>query len=216
MYKYVLFDLDGTLTDSAAGITNCIIYALNKMNIEVPSMEVLKTFVGPPLKERFCEVFSLSEEEGQRALELYRERFGPIGIFENEVYKGVFEMLDRLKKAGCILALATSKPQTFAEKILNHFDLYRFFDFVSGSDLNGGKQTKTDVMKEALKKMGAEKDKTVMVGDRCFDIDSAKELFISSVAVTYGYGTMEEIEKSAPDFVAKTPMEVYEIVLKGE
>ncbi len=216
MYKYVLFDLDGTLTDSALGITNCIIYVCEKMNLPVPSMDILKTFVGPPLTKRFSEVFFLSDEDAKKALSIYRERFAPIGIFENEVYPGIKEMLKELKMNGCILALATSKPQIFAEKILKHFKLDGFFDYVSGSDLVGGKQEKTDVMKEVLSNMKAEKDKTVMVGDRCFDIDSAKELGVKSIAVTYGYGTMEEIEKSGPDYVADTPMGVAEIILKGE
>lgn len=216
MYKYVLFDLDGTLTDSALGITNCIVYACNKMNLSVPPMDVLKTFVGPPLKQRFSEVFSLSEKDAERALELYRERFAPIGIFENRVYPGVLEMLKALKDGGCILALATSKPQIFAEKILKHFNLDEFFHFVSGSDLKGGKQEKTDVMKEVLEKMAADKEKAVMVGDRCFDIDGARELSVHSIAVSYGYGTDEEIKACRPDYVADTPMGVAEIILKGE
>ncbi len=216
MYKYVLFDLDGTLTDSALGITNCIIYVCEKMNLTVPSMDVLKTFVGPPLTKRFSEVFSLSEEDAKKALSIYRERFAPIGIFENQVYLGVSDMLKALKDSGCVIALATSKPQIFAEQILKHFKLDTFFDYVSGSDLTGGKQEKTDVMKEALSNMKAEKEKTVMVGDRSFDIEGAKELNVKSIAVTYGYGTMEEIDSCKPDYVADTPGEVAEIILKGE
>ncbi len=212
MFKYVLFDLDGTLTDSARGIKNCIIYSCEKMGLIVPDDKVLDTFLGPPLSEKYAEVFSLSKEEAERAVDIYRERFAPIGLFENDVYDGVFEMLKSLKDAGCILGVATSKPEIYANKILDHFDLTKYFDVLVGSDLKGGKHDKTDVLKEALLKMNP-KEKAVMVGDRCFDIESAHILGTYSLAVTYGYGTIKEIEESKPDFMAESPSEVADIIL---
>ncbi len=212
MFKYVLFDLDGTLTDSARGIKNCIKYSCERMNLTIPSEEVLDTFLGPPLAEKYAEVFNLSKIDAQRAVDIYRERFAPIGLFENDVYEGVFEMLENLKKAGCILGVATSKPEIYARKILDHFDLTKYFDVLVGSDLVGGKHDKTDVLKEALFKMNPT-EKAVMVGDRCFDIESARLLSVISLAVTYGYGTDEEIEAAKPDFVANTPFEVTDIIL---
>ena len=212
MFKYVLFDLDGTLTDSARGIKNCIKYSCDKMGLAIPKEEVLDTFLGPPLVEKYMEVFNLTKEEAEKAVEIYRERFAPIGLFENDVYDGVFEMLSMLKNAGCVLGVATSKPEIFAKKILDHFDLSKYFDIMVGSDLVGGKHDKTDVMKEALSKMNPT-ETPVMVGDRCFDIESARILGVSSVAVTYGYGTEKEIEDAKPDFTAKTPMEVSDIII---
>ena len=212
MFKYVLFDFDGTLTDSARGIKNCIIYSCEKMGLTVPSDKVLDTFLGPPLAEKYAEVFMLTPEKAQEAVDIYRERFAPIGLFENDVYEGVFEMLKSLKDAGCILGVATSKPEIYAKKILDHFDLTKYFDVLVGSDLKGGKHDKTDVLKEALSKMNP-KEKAVMVGDRCFDIESAHILGTYSLAVTYGYGKKEEIANSKPDFVAKSPSEIADIIL---
>lgn len=212
MYKYVLFDLDGTLTDSARGIKNCIKYSCERMNLAIPSEEVLDTFLGPPLAEKYAEVFGLTAEKAQEAVDVYRERFAPIGLFENDVYDGVTEMLRCLKNAGCILGVATSKPEIYAKKILDHFDLTKYFDVLVGTDLVGGKHDKTDVMKEALSKMNPT-EKAIMVGDRCFDIESAHILDVYSLAVTYGYGTDEEIRKAKPDFVAETPLGIADIIL---
>lgn len=212
MFKYVLFDLDGTLTDSARGIKNCIIYSCGKMGLTVPTEEVLDTFLGPPLAEKYAEVFSLTAEKAQEAVDVYRERFAPIGLFENDVYDGVTEMLKSLKDAGCILGVATSKPEIYAKKIIDHFDLTKYFDVLVGSDLKGGKHDKTDVLKEALLKMNP-KEKAVMVGDRCFDIESAHILKTYSLAVTYGYGKKKEIDNSKPDFVANSPSEIADIIL---
>ncbi len=212
MFKYVLFDLDGTLTDSARGIKNCIKYSCERMNLTIPSEEVLDTFLGPPLAEKYAEVFNLSKENAQKAVDIYRERFAPIGLFENDVYDGVTEMLEMLKNAGCILGVATSKPEIYAKKILDHFDLTKYFDVLVGSDLVGGKHDKTDVLKEALLKMQPT-EKAIMVGDRCFDIESARILGVYSLAVTYGYGTDEEIRESKPDFAVNTPLEIADIII---
>ena len=215
MYKHILFDLDGTITDSEPGIINCIKYALTKMEVEIPDIKVLKTFIGPPLFDRFIEVFSFSEEESKKAVELYRERFAPIGLFENRVYDGVIEMLTELKKCGYTLSLATSKPEVFAIKIMDHFDLTKYFDHITGADLGGGKETKTDVMKEAISKLGAKNEEIVMVGDRFYDIESSKELGVDSIGVTYGYGPIEELEKECATYIATSPDEIVKIIKKS-
>ena len=149
-YQYLLFDLDGTLTDSKQGITKCVQYALGKMGWEIPPIEELLCFIGPPLLVSFQEYCGMSEEEAKKATAFYRERYAVTGLFENEVYFGIPETLKRLKEAGYILAIATSKPEEYLIRILEHFHLNDYFAIISGSGLSGERNSKAKVIKDAL------------------------------------------------------------------
>lgn len=199
--KYILFDLDGTLTDPQQGITNAVAYALKHFGIMTEDNSALNKFIGPPLIYSFVEYSGLTEEQARVAIKKYREYFGPKGIFENKVYKGIPEMLQRLKERGDSIILATSKPWIYAEQILEHFNLKKYFDFVSGSEMNGDRNSKTEVIAYAIERYGIDRAKAVMIGDRKHDIIGANENNISSVGVLYGYGNIEEFKTAS--FVAE-------------
>lgn len=192
-FNTILFDLDGTLTDNGEGITNSVAYALRKFGITPPPREELNKFVGPPLRDRFVECY-VGEENGDRAVEYYREYYRPHGIFENVVYDGIPETLAALKEAGCTLAVATSKPEIFAKRIADHFDLSQYFTVIAGSTLDGSLIKKGDVIEYCLGKLGnPDRSRTVMVGDREHDILGAAQAGLPGIGVTYGYGSREEL-----------------------
>jgi phosphoglycolate phosphatase len=206
-YDIILFDLDGTLTDSAEGIVNSVIYALDAKGIPYSSKQELRRFVGPPLKDSFCDYCHFSEEEATDAVRIFREYFTEKGIYENKVYNGVPEMLDALYNAGFTLAVATSKPEAFAKQILERFDLAKYFTVISGASMNG--TGKTEVIHRALERIGVTPSSSVlMVGDREHDILGAKEAGISSLGVLYGYGSETELNTSNADHIVQTPWEI--------
>ena len=208
--KYILFDLDGTLTDSGEGITKSVVYALEKLGIS-ETAENVKHFVGPPLKENFMISYNLTEEEATNAVEYYRERYTPIGIFENHPYEGIKELLKELKEKGFILLIATSKPLVHAERVLEKFELYQYFDIVLGSQLHG-KECKTEIMKEALKAADVKDlSRAIMVGDTIYDIEGARNTGVEVIAVGYGYGKKEELITA--DFYAETVFELKNLLL---
>ena len=230
MKKYVLFDLDGTLTDPMVGITTCVQYALAAAGIEEPDLQKLTPFIGPPLKQSFMEFYGFSDEKAEQAVEKYRERFKDVGIFENEVYEGIPKLLSSLKKEGMLLSVASSKPEVFVKRILAHFSIDSYFDAVVGSELDGRRTDKKEVVAEALKRLyekdaemaeieetalfdAAKRKCTYMVGDRKFDIIGAKAEDVISVGVTYGYGSEEELLAEKPDFLAHSVDELKEILL---
>lgn len=212
MPEYVLFDLDGTLTDPGEGITNSVMYALGKYGITVKRREELYKFIGPPLADSFMNYYGFSREQSEEAIKFYREYFKDRGIFENKVYPGVPEMLSRLKNDGFKPVLATSKPEEFAKIILTHFGLDSFFEAVAGASMNGSRCRKADVIARALSLTGASPDSAVMVGDREHDALGAKEAGLRCVGVLYGYGSEAELKKAGVCAVAATPDEVYEII----
>lgn len=200
MYRAILFDLDGTLTQSGEGITKSVQYALEKLGKPEPDLKKLEVFVGPPLLQQFMKYAGLDEETAVKAVEYYRERYTDVGIFENRPYPGVEEMLEGLKRKGYILAVASSKPERFVHRILDHFHLTGYFQEVVGSEMNGGRTSKAEVIEEALSRLhmsGCRKD-VIMVGDKEHDVLGAREAGISCVAVSYGYGTEEELKNAAP------------------
>lgn len=211
MLKAVLFDLDGTLTDPMIGITKCVQYALNHYGID-EEIENLTKFIGPPLIDSFMEFYGFSPEQAREATSVYRERFAPIGKFENEVYPGIPEMLSKLKEKGIKLLVASSKPEPFVNDILVHFNLDGYFDIVVGSLLNETRTKKEEVIEEALLQLGSEfsKDEIAMVGDRKFDVASANQYGLISVGVRYGYAEPGELEAENPDFIAATVEELTE------
>lgn len=223
MYQYILFDLDGTLTDPKLGITGCVQYALRKLGVEAPGADALEPFIGPPLLDSFREFCGFDEEKGLQAIAYYRERYAVEGLFENEAYPGIVQMLTRLQQAGRHLAVASSKPEVFVKKILEHFGMLSCFEVVVGSELDGSRVRKEEVLEEALRQLLGESMPEkgiptnamdiVMVGDRKFDIQGAKTYGIASVGVAYGYASEGELEEAGADRIVETVQELEEILL---
>ena len=201
---HILFDLDGTLTDPGMGITNSVAYALAHFGITVTDRTQLYRFIGPPLMDSFMEYYGFTEEQAQEAVKVYREYFADRGWAENTVYEGIEALLIELAAAGKTLLVATSKPQIFAERILNHFGLARYFTHICGVALQAPRgYSKADIIREALAKVGVDDLSTaVMVGDRHHDIDGARVVGLSSIGVLYGYGDREEHEAAGADAIA--------------
>ncbi len=219
-YQYLLFDLDGTLTDSRPGIVKCVQYSLRKMGRRVPPEEELLCFIGPPLVVSYQEYCGMSREEAEKATALYRERYADTGLFENAVYDGIPEVLGKLKEAGYTLAIATSKPEPYLIRILEHFHLSGYFTVLSGSGLSGERNSKAEVIEDALCQLAVWKagegtdgenyrgrkaepavlkeirDAAVMIGDRHHDIDGANACGIDSLGVNYGYAEPGELTKA--------------------
>ena len=201
--RHVLFDLDGTLTDPAPGIVRCIEHALAEFGAEPPPADELRRFIGPPLQDTFAELLGTHEPAPvERAIALYRERFGDVGLFENAVFPGIPDVLDELRAAGCRLYVATSKPTVFAERIVAHFDLSRRFEAVYGSELSGERTDKADLLAHLLGEESLVAGKACMIGDRRHDIAGAKAVGVRSIGVLWGYGSAEELRRSEPDRVA--------------
>ena len=215
MYNIILFDLDGTLTDPAEGITNSVVYALKHWNIEIADKSTLNCFIGPPLYESFSKYFNFSENEAKKAVEVYREYFSVKGLYENSVYFGVEEMLAKLKSSGIVLAVASSKPEKFVLKILEHFSLTQYFDVIAGATMDGSRINKADVIRYALDKLSPSTSKEIlMIGDREHDVFGAKEIGIDSLGVTYGYGGRKELENAGADFVVDAVEDIVKIILE--
>lgn len=214
MYKYILFDLDGTLTDPGLGITNAVMYALKKFNIEVSDRTELYKFIGPPLLDSFEIYYGMSKEESQLALQYYREYFKPHGLYENTVYDGIEELLSELKERGYLLILATSKPEPFAVEILRYFKLDKYFHFIAGATMDEKRVKKADVIAYALESCEiTELSKVIMVGDREHDVLGAKEVGLECIGVLYGYGDREELEKAGASYIAENAEEILKTIL---
>ena len=211
MLNTILFDLDGTLTDPKEGITKSIIHALQSLQVEIPDDATLTSFIGPPLQQSFASL-GLSKEQVDDAIHAYRERFIVTGMYENKVYAGVPDMLAQLKQCGFKLAVATSKPKPFALTILKHFELDQYFDYIAGSNLDGRKTAKADVIAHALSQLD-DVISAVMVGDRKYDILGAKTHKLSSIGVTFGYGSREELEQAGADKIVASVEELKNILL---
>lgn len=211
MYKYILFDLDGTLTDPGTGITNSVMYALEKYGIKVTERSELYKFIGPPLSESFIKYYGFSPSRAEEAIGFYREYFSVKGLYENEVYPGIPEVLKSLKEGGKSIILATSKPERFAVEILKHFGLLSYFDCVAGATMDGKISRKADVIALALRHCGADPAQAVMVGDREHDVLGAKANALPCIGVTYGYGTREELEAVGAEFIIDSPLRIKEI-----
>ena len=205
-YDVVLFDLDGTLTESGIGITRSVAHALRKHGIEETDQKKLDRFVGPPLIDSFTRFYGFTAEQARQAVEDYREYYAVKGIFENRVYDGVVTMLEGLKAAGVRCILATSKPETYAVQILEHFGLMSWFDRVAGATMDEKRTRKADVIAYALEGIPAD-SRVLMVGDREHDILGAKANGLDSVGVLYGYGSREELEAAGATYIAVTAEE---------
>lgn len=213
MYKYLLFDLDGTLTDPGIGITNSVMYALRKFDIHVDDRTSLYRFIGPPLKDSFETFFGFSAEQSKLAVSYYREYFTERGMFENTVYDGIPELLTQLGIMGRTIAVATSKPEPFAIKILKHFGLYEHFGLVAGSTFDETRSKKSDVIRYALNSLGiADRSSVLMIGDREHDIIGARENGLDSLGVLFGYGSRNELERAGASVIAENPMDIIKYV----
>ena len=216
--NYILFDLDGTLTDPKVGICTCAQYALKAFDIEEPDLDKLEPFIGPPLKDSFMQYYGLSEEQALVAIEKYRERFSVTGKFENKLYEGIPALLSDLKDYGYHLAVASSKPECFVKDILNHFNIAKYFEVIVGSELDGERVEKSEVIHEALNQLfhygKIRKEQVVMIGDRKFDVEGAKEMGVASIAVTYGYGSREELTLAQPDYIVESVAEVHSLFME--
>ena len=202
--EYILFDLDGTLTDPAEGITNSVEYSLKKYGIKVEDKKSLYKFIGPPLFESYMKYYGFSKEKAIQAVEFYREYFRDTGIFENKVYKGIPELLQKLNENGKKVILATSKPEEFAKRILVHFNLDKYFYFVAGATMSETRTKKGEVIAYILESLKIEDTKkAVMVGDREMDINGAHEFGLEAIGVLYGYGNMEELQNAGADAIVK-------------
>ena len=214
-FDTILFDLDGTLTNPAEGITNSVAYALKKFGITPPPQKELFKFIGPPLAGSFEKYYNMSKEDSYKAVDIYREYFAPYGIFENEVYDGIPKMLEKLKASNKRLALATSKPTVFANQILEHFKLNKYFDLIIGSNLDGTLTDKAEVVSVVLEKLGnVDLTHTTMVGDRSHDIIGALKNNIFPIGVSFGFGSIKELEQAGAKFIANSPAELSEFLLR--
>ncbi|MGX8703691.1 MAG: HAD hydrolase-like protein, partial [bacterium] len=216
MWKVILFDLDGTLTDSGEGIMKSFAYAVQKgFGIHVEDYHALKRYIGQPLAESFQEYAHLDEEQAKEAVRLYRERYVPVGIYENRPYGGIPELLAELRAHGLTLAVASSKPTVMCEEVLRHFGLRQHFALVVGSELDGRRTNKADVIAEILRIFGMEnrKDEVVLVGDSPFDVKGAKKAGIDALGVAYGYGEREELEDLWPACIVDSVEELRNVLI---
>ncbi len=213
MIEYVFFDLDGTLTDPKVGITSCVAYALSKFNIIVEDLDKLTIFIGPPLYNSFTEFYGLSDEQAKLAIKYYRERYEVTGWAENYVYEGIYKVLETLKARGYKLVIATSKPENTTHKVLEHFDLIKYFDFVSGATLDGVRNHKDQVIKHALDSLNiTDPSKVMMVGDRKYDILGAKTFDIKTIALEHGYGNREEFLEAGAAYILSDCLDILNII----
>ncbi len=203
-YKNILFDLDGTLTDSKPGIVKSVQYALRCCGIDEPDLEKLTSFVGPPLYKSFMSYLDCSEEDAKEVVECYREYYAETGLYENALYEGIDVLLYNLKEKGYKIILASSKPRIFVKRVLSYFRIMRYFDIVEGSELDGKNTDKAELIAHILEKWNLKVEECVMIGDRMHDIQGAKANGMDSIAVGYGYGTQDELSGAAPTHLFST------------
>jgi len=219
MYKYIFFDLDGTLTQSEFGIMAAATKALNHFGIETPSQEILKKFIGPPLYVSFHDFYKLSEEDSQEAIKIYREYYVKEGVYQAPLYPGITEMLKELKNAGCTLMITTSKPETMAVTVAKNDGIFEYFDGIIGPALDEHDPNKAILIKRALKALGtddSDKDflkNCLMIGDRFYDIEAACEIGIDSIGVLYGYGNEQELKEAGATYIVKNVQDISKICL---
>lgn len=208
-YKYLFFDLDGTINDSCEGIYKSFEYALSFYGIEIDDVNQLRPILGPPLKDSFMSLFGFDESAAEEAVGRYRERFSEKGLYENRVYDGVPSLLSSLKEKGYTICLATSKPEHFARRCLEYFKLDKYFDYAAGATLDGERSTKEEVIGYLIKELGLENtDEILMIGDRKYDLLGAAKLGIDGLGVLYGYGSPEELSACPNVYLAETVSDI--------
>jgi phosphoglycolate phosphatase len=210
MNRTIFFDLDGTLTDPMVGITGSIQYAMEKLGVDVPEAEELLWCIGPPLLDNFQTL--VGDERAPAAVALYRERFSTVGLYENTPYPGIHEALLAIRSADVRLCVASSKPHIYVRQILEHFELIDHFSDVFGSELDGTRTDKSELLRYALSETGTEANNATMVGDRKHDIVGALDNGVSALGVLYGYGSVEELTKAGANRFAKAPSELVSLL----
>lgn len=219
MLKYVLFDLDGTLTESGPGIMNAAKIALNHFGIEENNVENLHKFVGPPLTESFGQRYGMNEADTQEAIAVFRKYYNVTGIYENSVFEGIQEMLQQLKSNGLLLSIASSKPRPMIDIVVDHFDIRKYFDVIVGCELDGTRSQKKEVVDEVIRLFGelsgddAVLEHSIMVGDRMYDVNGARECGLECIGVTYGYGTRQELQEVGAAYIVDSVNELGEKLL---
>ncbi|MBQ6034345.1 MAG: HAD hydrolase-like protein [Ruminococcus sp.] len=212
-FDTLLFDLDGTLTDSTEGIVRCLEYALERMGFDIP--EDKNKFLGPPLYRSFAEFCGMNEEQVNEAVRIFRERYSTVGLFENRVYEGVPEMLKRLRDGGKRIMVATSKPEVYAVRIFDRFGLSQFFEIVGGANINGTRNDKDEVIEYVLEKAGiSDRSSVLMIGDRRQDVIGAHKTGLKCMGILWGFGSIEELTEAGADFIAETPEKAADMLLK--
>ena len=214
-YKYILFDLDGTVANSLVGVTNSFIYALKKFGIIVKDRTELHRALGPPLMDTFAGYYGLLYEQAKQAIRFYGEYYEEKGFAEKEIYDGIIPLFEKLKLAGKVLIIATAKQQEFAERDLEYFDIAKYFDCISGVTLDGRRINKNDVIAHAIEQCGiSDTSNAVMIGDRKHDIFGAKKYGLDSIGVLYGYGSCKELEIAGADFIVETVEAIEKLLLR--
>ncbi len=214
MLEYVFMDLDGTLTDPMIGITNSVMYALQRFGIVENDRRKLCRFIGPPLMESFMNDYGFSPSAAREALEIYREYFSVKGLYENAVYEGCEQFLKKIRKMGVPMAVASSKPQVYVQQILEHFGLHPYFSFIGGSDLEETRVKKADVLSFCISCVGNPNPRNcVMIGDRVHDVEGARAHGMKSVGVLYGYGSLNELQEANADYIVKDFNELHRVIV---
>ena len=213
-YSTILFDLDGTIIDSAKGVIASVKYALSKFNITDTDEKTLFSFLGPPLQSSFSEIMGFSPKDTELAVTYYREYYTQKGIFEVTLYDGIDSVLRKLSEAGKTVVVCTSKPEVFAKKILEHLNIAEYFTLIAGATFDETRSEKSDIIKYALTALNANnRSDILMIGDRKFDIIGAKTIGVDSMGVLYGYGSLEELQGHGATYIAKTPEDITQMLL---
>ncbi|NLG93614.1 MAG: HAD hydrolase-like protein [Clostridiales bacterium] len=212
-YDLILFDLDGTLTDSEPGITSCVKYSLEKMGLPVPSQQVLRKFIGPPLYYGYVNFCGMTPEQAEKASVYYREVYHKTGAFQNTPYPGIMELLEELKSAGATMAVATSKPDPIAYRVLDYFKLSPYFNYIACPNESEHSGEKYVLLESCLKHCGVKAENAVMIGDTHFDIEGAQRAGTHFIGVLYGFGTKEEMEEKGGKLFARNLAELKNLLL---
>ncbi len=212
-FKNAVFDLDGTLTDSGEGIIKSVEYALKKQGITEYDKASLYRFIGPPLIDSFMEFFGMDKEEAEEAVKHYRERYKEKGVYENQLYDGVKDLLIKLSRQGVGLYIASSKPQGFVEQILKQHGIFEYFGFIAGASLDKTRADKISVLHHLMENTDVKRENAVMIGDRLHDIEGAHHFGMKCIAVLYGFGSEEEFKAYNADFIAENTEEIFKIII---
>ncbi len=213
-YDVIIFDLDGTLSNSKEGITKSVQYALEKLGIIEKDLNNLEHFIGPPLKDELIKTYGMTDKMAENGVKYYRERYVPVGLYEAEIYPGTRQMLKTLKNAGKYIALATSKPQGMAEEVLKFYKIKDYFNIIMGAELYGPRQNKQAVLEELFRRMDhKEKSQCVMIGDTCYDMDGAAAVGIDAIGVSFGFGDIKEMMQHGAVVIADSMKELTEILI---
>lgn len=215
MYKTVMFDLDGTITDTGLGITNAVMYALEKFNIKVADRTQLYKFIGPPLRDSFKNFYGFTDEQAELAVKYYREYYSVKGLYENTIYDGIETLLEKLYNDGKTIVTATSKPEEYAVKIIERLGIAKYFKYIAGADMEGKRGSKSAVIRYALEKCGiTDCSEVIMIGDREFDVKGSAEFGIDCIGVLFGYGNYDELKNAGAKYIAGTADEIYSFINK--